>query len=238
MERHVEQTELPLNKPRIPLVDEEAQEPAPLARATAARLLEEAEEEEELLPRRARLENAATASPADVVKAMARASEKQLAEITEKGLPATQKVVDGQSRVLTPEEINATYNALKGEFAKHGLPPFSEDPELYTNWSTREPPSITGFYDVTDSRTGTLNERWWFEMHAGPMLWRRWINGVAHVTTATLMHDEFIDRGYAWRGLRKMPQQPYPVPPYDPLLLPKEAPLAGKYVLRKVEPLS
>lgn len=200
MAGHVQQAELPLVKPRIKLLELEPDEELPVR------------------PRRA------SPDPVAQMRAMARASEAQLAALTERGQEVGQAVIDGQLRVISPDQIEA----------RQGWPA-NENPQLYTAWETQAAPTWDGFYDITDSRTGTLNERWWFQGSSGPMMWfKDWQDRGSDLTPTrnAVMHDEFVERGLAWRGLREEPRDPYPVPPYWPPLLPPKVALDGKHIKR------
>lgn len=181
-------------------------------------LLEDGEEVRLRVP--TAVAQAVQADPAAVVRAMARAAEEKLKEITEKNIPV-----------------------------REGWPT-NEDPDYYTPWATTEPPAFDGLYDVTDNRSGTLNARWWFCGTQGPLMWFAEgpppldLDDVVRALSAgrsprlkptakAVMHDEFIgERGLAWRGLRQQPRDPYPVPPYWPPHLPPGAAINGKYIKR------
>jgi hypothetical protein len=111
----------------------------------------------------------------------------------------------------------------------------SEPDDLYSAWSFGTPP-CDGWWHVTDRRTGgnIINDRWWFDgshgawkwFPAGPRGHRKQINGAFYVSEM-LLHDEFLDGSYQWRGLRVPSGIVYPCPPYDSLALIKRAQDAG-----------
>lgn len=212
------QEQIPLNIPRarIPLL--ELGSPMTLG----------AEIEEDLEELRIRVPNRVAAAvavdPGAAVRFLASQGERMLAEITAKNKPAHMVMIDGKLKVPSADSMEG----------REGFP-VNENPELYTKWETVAPPVWDGFWDVTDSRTGTLNARWWFVQSNGPMVWyKEWMDRGSefHAAKGGLMHDEFIEKGYAWRGLREHPTTPYPVPPYWPFLLPDKAAVDGKYIKR------
>lgn len=97
-----------------------------------------------------------------------------------------------------------------------------EDALGLTPWSTDFPP-CAGYWQVTDHKTGTLRDLWWFD--AVPAMWRKrpdvgtaaaaadCLPGATHYQWS-LTHDEFRDL-YAWRGLAVPHPHGYPCPPYD-----------------------
>lgn len=60
-----------------------------------------------------------------------------------------------------------------------------------TDWETKTPPPMAGWWDITDHKTGTVDERWWFD----GQLWmaKQGAPGVTHADFALV---------YAWRGLK------------------------------------
>lgn len=200
MARSVQQAELPLVRGRVPLLEDEEDLPIRLPKKVAAAVL---------------------ADPAGAVKAMAKAAEDKLAALTANGTAVDVIQVDGELRTPTPER------AL--DQSRAGWP-VNENAALYTNWESNVDPVWQGFYDVTDSKTGTLNARWWWV----PLV-KFWVQGdpldPGRRNTVCLTAWQFRE-SYAWRGLRECPVEAYPIPPYRVEHLPPGAAVNGKYIKR------
>lgn len=203
MARHVQQTELPLVRGRVPLLEDEEDLPIRLPKQVAA---------------------AVAADPAGAVRAMAKASEDKLAALTASGTAVDVIQVDGELRTPTPER------AL--DQSRAGWP-VNEDATLYTNWESTALPHWAGFYDVTDSKTGTLNARWWwapqtdFWITDDPLAPPRKNGKIPSSMTGAQFRES-----YAWRGLKREPVDAYPVPPYQVEYLPAGVAISGKYLKR------
>lgn len=105
----------------------------------------------------------------------------------------------------------------------------ADEPRIFTPWATAWAPTWDGWYDVTDSLTGTMNERWWYCGSSGSRAW--FTKSPQEKGARRMMHDEFVERSLAWRGLKEAPPS-YPTPPYWPQLLPDSVAIDGKYIKR------
>lgn len=83
--------------------------------------------------------------------------------------------------------------------------------ELMTPWSGERPP-MAGYWEVTDHKTGTLSERWWWSG-------AHWELPEAEGESPRnfIGHESFM-AAYAWRGLQEMPKEGYPIPPYNAMM--------------------
>jgi hypothetical protein len=155
---------------------------------------------------------AVKADPAAAIKALSDAAVKKLEAITNGEKSIREVEVDGKIVPVVSDQ-------------KEGFP-INEDPNYFTHWECVHMPQWPGFYDVTDHKSGTLNARWWW----GGL--GHWFDGDPQVKKAKEIPHSVFQLHYAWRGLKQMPRDAYPVPPYDVNALPPGVAIDGKYIKR------
>lgn len=168
MERHVEQTELPLSRPRVPLLER-------------------------------------LGGPQDKLRP------KMEHDFGNRTLASPERIDDALLRNRV---------ALLGDGFKVG------EPRIYSPWSIERPP-MEGYWNVTDSKTGTLNTRWWWD----GLVWCK--GDPRDKAHPRLRHEQFVTQ-FAWRGLLEVPQEAYEVPPYSLAAVTQipGAGITGRYVKR------
>lgn len=84
--------------------------------------------------------------------------------------------------------------------------------ELMTPWCTEERPPVPGYWEVTDHKTGTLSEHWWWSGAHWELP-----EGAGESPRNFVGHESF-KAAYAWRGLKEPPKEGYPIPPYNAMM--------------------